>query len=90
MLLGVTGSGKTFTMAKVIEATQRPALILAPNKTLAAQLPVASIISRSKRVRCSSRCASSSRPMRDNSSMRWRSSSLMPAIACNKVGRGVT
>ena len=36
--LGVTGSGKTFTMAKVIEATQRPALILAPNKTLAAQL----------------------------------------------------
>ncbi len=38
MLLGVTGSGKTFTMAKVIEGTQRPALILAPNKTLAAQL----------------------------------------------------
>ncbi len=38
VLLGVTGSGKTFTMAKVIEATQRPALILAPNKTLAAQL----------------------------------------------------
>ena len=38
MLLGVTGSGKTFTMAKVIEETQRPALILAPNKTLAAQL----------------------------------------------------
>jgi excinuclease ABC subunit B len=37
-LLGVTGSGKTFTMAKVIEATQRPALVLAPNKTLAAQL----------------------------------------------------
>ncbi|WP_202899075.1 excinuclease ABC subunit UvrB [Ahrensia sp. 13_GOM-1096m] len=37
-LLGVTGSGKTFTMAKVIEETQRPALILAPNKTLAAQL----------------------------------------------------
>ena len=37
-LLGVTGSGKTFTMAKVIEATNRPALILAPNKTLAAQL----------------------------------------------------
>src|SRR5690242_5059561 len=36
--LGVTGSGKTFTMAKVIEATQRPALVLAPNKTLAAQL----------------------------------------------------
>jgi len=36
--LGVTGSGKTFTMAKVIEQTQRPALILAPNKTLAAQL----------------------------------------------------
>ena len=35
---GVTGSGKTFTMAKVIEALQRPALILAPNKTLAAQL----------------------------------------------------
>ena len=32
--LGVTGSGKTFTMAKVIEATNRPALILAPNKTL--------------------------------------------------------
>jgi len=38
VLLGVTGSGKTFTMAKVIEQTQRPALILAPNKTLAAQL----------------------------------------------------
>ena len=38
MLLGVTGSGKTYTMAKVIEATQRPAIILAPNKTLAAQL----------------------------------------------------
>ncbi|KAA6404565.1 excinuclease ABC subunit B [Candidatus Tokpelaia sp.] len=38
VLLGVTGSGKTFTMAKVIEATGRPALILAPNKTLAAQL----------------------------------------------------
>jgi excinuclease ABC subunit B len=38
VLLGVTGSGKTFTMAKVIEETQRPALILAHNKTLAAQL----------------------------------------------------
>ena len=38
VLLGVTGSGKTFTMAKVIEASQRPALILAHNKTLAAQL----------------------------------------------------
>lgn len=38
VLLGVTGSGKTFTAAKVIDATQRPALILAPNKTLAAQL----------------------------------------------------
>jgi excinuclease ABC subunit B len=38
VLLGVTGSGKTFTMAKIIEATNRPALILAPNKTLAAQL----------------------------------------------------
>ncbi len=38
VLLGVTGSGKTFTMAQVIEAMQRPALILAPNKTLAAQL----------------------------------------------------
>ncbi len=38
VLLGVTGSGKTFTMAKVIEATQRPAIVLAPNKTLAAQL----------------------------------------------------
>ncbi|HEY6258119.1 MAG TPA: DEAD/DEAH box helicase family protein, partial [Xanthobacteraceae bacterium] len=38
VLLGVTGSGKTFTMAKVIERTQRPALIMAPNKTLAAQL----------------------------------------------------
>ncbi|HKD21025.1 MAG TPA: DEAD/DEAH box helicase family protein, partial [Rhizomicrobium sp.] len=38
VLLGVTGSGKTFTMAKVIEQLQRPALILAPNKTLAAQL----------------------------------------------------
>ncbi|WP_086616812.1 excinuclease ABC subunit UvrB [Erythrobacter tepidarius] len=38
VLLGVTGSGKTFTMAKVIETLQRPALILAPNKILAAQL----------------------------------------------------
>ena len=38
VLLGVTGSGKTFTMAKVIETTQRPALIIAPNKILAAQL----------------------------------------------------
>lgn len=38
VLLGVTGSGKTFTMAHLIERTQRPALILAPNKTLAAQL----------------------------------------------------
>ncbi|BBL70287.1 excinuclease ABC subunit UvrB [Methylogaea oryzae] len=37
-LLGVTGSGKTFTMANVIERVQRPALVLAPNKTLAAQL----------------------------------------------------
>src|SRR3990167_2890813 len=37
-LLGVTGSGKTFTMANVIERIQRPTLILAPNKTLAAQL----------------------------------------------------
>src|SRR6267378_8149914 len=37
-LLGVTGSGKTFTMAKVIEAMNRPALVLAHNKTLAAQL----------------------------------------------------
>ncbi len=38
VLLGVTGSGKTFTMAKVVEAVQKPTLILAPNKTLAAQL----------------------------------------------------
>ena len=38
VLLGATGTGKTFTMAKVIEETQRPAIILAPNKTLAAQL----------------------------------------------------
>jgi excinuclease ABC subunit B len=38
VLLGVTGSGKTFTMAKVIEQLQRPALVLAPNKILAAQL----------------------------------------------------
>jgi excinuclease ABC subunit B len=38
VLLGVTGSGKTYTMAQVIHRTQRPALILAPNKTLAAQL----------------------------------------------------
>ena len=37
-LLGVTGSGKTFTMAEVISRTQRPAMIMAPNKTLAAQL----------------------------------------------------
>ena len=38
VLLGATGTGKTFTAAKIIEATQRPAIILAPNKTLAAQL----------------------------------------------------
>ena len=38
VLLGVTGSGKTFTMAQVIEKTNMPALVLAPNKTLAAQL----------------------------------------------------
>ncbi|HEY1719819.1 MAG TPA: DEAD/DEAH box helicase family protein, partial [Magnetospirillaceae bacterium] len=38
VLLGVTGSGKTFTMAKVIEQCNRPALIMAHNKTLAAQL----------------------------------------------------
>ena len=38
VLLGATGTGKTFTMAKMIEQTQRPAIILAPNKTLAAQL----------------------------------------------------
>src|SRR3984893_14663356 len=38
VLLGVTGSGKTFTMAKIIEAMDRPALVLAHNKTLAAQL----------------------------------------------------
>ena len=38
VLLGVTGSGKTFSMANVIAACQRPSLVLAPNKTLAAQL----------------------------------------------------
>jgi excinuclease ABC subunit B len=38
VLLGVTGSGKTFTMAHVIEHIQRPTIVLAPNKTLAAQL----------------------------------------------------
>ena len=38
VLLGVTGSGKTFTMAKIIEECQKPSLVLAPNKTLAAQL----------------------------------------------------
>ncbi|MFO1105246.1 MAG: excinuclease ABC subunit UvrB [Amaricoccus sp.] len=38
VLLGATGTGKTFTVAKIIEATQRPAIVLAPNKTLAAQL----------------------------------------------------
>ena len=38
VLLGITGSGKTFTMAKVIEQVQRPTLVIAPNKTLAAQL----------------------------------------------------
>src|SRR3989344_3774747 len=37
-LLGVTGSGKTFTMAKVVEVLQRPTLVISPNKTLAAQL----------------------------------------------------
>ena len=38
VLLGATGTGKTFTIAHVIEQTQRPAVVLAPNKTLAAQL----------------------------------------------------
>ena len=38
VLLGVTGSGKTFTMSNLIEKPQRPALIISPNKTLAAQL----------------------------------------------------
>ena len=38
VLLGVTGSGKTFTMAHVVQQFQKPTLILAPNKTLAAQL----------------------------------------------------
>ena len=38
VLLGVTGSGKTFTMAKIVEQVQRPTLVIAPNKTLAAQL----------------------------------------------------
>ena len=38
VLLGVTGSGKTFTMANVVEQVQRPTLVIAPNKTLAAQL----------------------------------------------------
>jgi len=38
VLLGVTGSGKTFTMANVIEQVQKPTLVIAPNKTLAAQL----------------------------------------------------
>ena len=38
VLLGVTGTGKTFTMAQVIARVQRPTLVLAPNKTLAAQL----------------------------------------------------
>src|SRR6185369_1847061 len=38
VLLGVTGSGKTFTMAHIIQQVQRPALVMAPNKTLAAQL----------------------------------------------------
>ncbi|MFZ2225686.1 MAG: DEAD/DEAH box helicase family protein, partial [Candidatus Deferrimicrobium sp.] len=38
VLLGVTGSGKTYTMASVIAAVDRPALVIAPNKTLAAQL----------------------------------------------------
>ncbi|MGH9724265.1 MAG: DEAD/DEAH box helicase family protein, partial [Candidatus Acidiferrales bacterium] len=38
VLLGVTGSGKTFTMAKLIEASNRPAIVMAHNKTLAAQL----------------------------------------------------
>ena len=37
-LLGVTGSGKTYTMAQVIQAVQRPTLVMAPNKTLAGQL----------------------------------------------------
>src|SRR5947209_1462659 len=37
-LLGVTGSGKTFTMCHIVQAVQRPTLVLAPNKTLAAQL----------------------------------------------------
>ena len=45
-LLGVTGSGKTFTMANVIQQLNKPTLILAHNKTLAAQSPIMIIISR--------------------------------------------
>ena len=49
ILLGVTGSGKTFTMAKVIEKIQRPTLVLAHNKTLAAQLCADSVLVSSRR-----------------------------------------
>ena len=42
-LVGVTGSGKTFTLANVIEKSQKPSLIMAPNKTLAAQPPPRSV-----------------------------------------------
>ncbi len=55
-----------------------------------AQLPVASIISRSKVVRCSSRWASSSRPILVSSARRALSSALMPFMAWFSVGRGVT
>ena len=77
VLLGVTGSGKTFTMAKIIEATQRPALVLAPNKTLAAQLyaEMKSFFPENAAV---------------NSFRRCFSSTLMHEMAWVSVGRGVT
>ena len=54
VLMGVTGSGKTFTMAKVIERVQRPTLVLAHNKTLAAQLCAA--VQRVSRIFPGKRC----------------------------------
>ena len=63
-------------------------MLAPPRETLL--LPVAAIISRSKLVRCSSRCASSSFPSATSSSSRWTSSNLIASVACFIVGPGVT
>ena len=94
-LLGVTGSGKTFTMAKVIEAVQKPTLVMAPNKTLAAQLAselkefflttpwctsCRTTITTSPRRTCPRRTRSSRRTR--PSTKRWRNCVMRPRRLC--------